>query len=312
MRYENFENYLQQNKFRESTIRGHLQDLARFKKWCNRENISYANADYNKLLKFIRQARARGVSKSSVNIHLNSISKYYDYLIEKGKLSGSEIPHGGNNPAKELRLKNNGKKVLKNLLTQEELEEIYLNYIHIPQWKFKGEKSRQVHRRNIVLLGLFIYQGVQTAELRKIEKSHLNLLQGTVYIPSAGRSNSRIVKLNARQIIPIQQYLQSIEKEQACPDKVGEKLFNCNIVSVAAWLMTTLRKQNDTTCGESSRTIKDAQQIRSSVIMNWLKQYNIRQVQYMAGHRHIGSTERYKQEDLQDLQKQLALFHPLR
>ena len=95
----------------------------------------------------------------------------------------------------------------------------------------------------------------------------------------------------------MQNYLNGLKKEQ-------ENLFNCKITSVAAWLMTTLRKQNE--------KIKDAQQIRSSVIINWLKQYNIRQAQYMAGHRHISSTEKYKQEDLQDLQTQLNLFHPLK
>lgn len=286
---ECFEEYLKQQHFAASTIKGHQEDLERFKKWCNKENISYVNADYNKLLKFIRQTRARGVSKSSINIHLNSISKYYDYLIETGKRK--------ENPAKELRLKNNGKKVLQHLLTVQELEETYMNYIHIPKWKFKGEQSKRSHQRNVVILGLMIYQGVQTTELKKIEKAHLNLLQGTIYIPSAGRSNSRILKLNARQILPMQNYLNGLEKEQ-------EKLFNCNIVTVAAWLITTLRKQNE--------KIKQAQQIRASVIMNRLKQYNIRQVQYMTGHRHISSTEKYKQEDLQDLQKQLELFHPLK
>lgn len=289
MNYEKFEKYLQEQKFSESTIRGHLQDLERFKKWSGKENINHRNTGYNHLLKFIQEMRQRGVSKSSINLHLNSISKYYDYLTKSGERKA--------NPAKELRLKNKGKKVLQNLLTPEVLEEIYLNYIHIPQWKFKGKKSKQSHRRNIVLLGLLIYQGIQTQELRKIEKTHLNLLQGTVYIPSAGRSNSRILKLNARQIIPMQNYLNGLEKEQ-------EKLLTCNTSSAVAWLLITLRKQNE--------KIKGAQQIRSSVIMNWLKQYNIRQAQYMTGHRHISSTEKYKQEDLQDLQAQLNLFHPLK
>lgn len=299
-----FEKYLLEQKLRESTIRGHLQDLVRFKKWCDKENIHCNKAGYNELLKFIRETRARGVSKSSINLHLNSISKYYDYLTKSGERN--------DNPGRELRLKNNGKKVLQNLLTPEELEEIYMNYINIPQWKFKGEKSKQSHRRNIVILGLMIYQGIYTPEIRKIEKAHLNLLQGAVYIPSAGRSNSRILKLQARQIIPMQQYLQAIEANQeklvvsgvvSEQSRTAEPLFNRNISSIAAWLMTILRKQ--------SEKIKDAQQIRSSVIINWLKQYNIRQVQYMAGHRHISSTEKYKQEDLQDLQKQVDLYHPL-
>jgi len=288
MIYECFEDYLRQSKLRESTIRGHLQDIERFKKWSEKENIDYRNANYHHLLTFIQEAQKRGVSKSSINIHLNSIGKYYDYLIRTGEKN--------NNPAKELRLKNSGKKVLQHLLTLQELEELYTNYQNKPQWKFKGEKSKQSHQRNVVTLGLMIYQGVQTSELKKIEKTHLNLLQGTIYIPTAGRSNSRLLKLNARQIIPIQNYLNGLEKEQ-------EKLFNCNMKGVMLWLMTTLRR--------SEKKIKDAQQIRSSVIVNWLKQYNLRQVQYMAGHKYISSTEKYKQEDLEDLQRQLELFHPL-
>jgi integrase/recombinase XerD len=286
----NFEKYLQKKKLTQSTIKGNLNNLERFKKWSEKENINDRNVNYNHLLKFIQQAQQRGVSKSSINIHLNSISKYYDYLVIQGERK--------DNPAKELRLKNNGKRVLKNLLTTQELEEIYTSHISKPEWSFtKGEKSKQTHQRNAAILGLIIYQAIQTPELKKIEKRHINLLQGTVYIPSAGRSNSRILQLNARQIIPMQQYLKSIEKEQ-------EKLFNCNISAAMMWLMKTLNKTNEKT--------RDAKQIRSSVIMNWLKQYNIRQVQYMAGHRYISSTEKYKQEDLQDLQTALNLFHPLK
>ena len=57
--------------------------------------------------------------------------------------------------------------------------------------------------------------------------------------------------------------------------------------------------------------VTDARQIRSSVIMNWLKIHNIRQVQYMAGHKSIRSTEQYRSQDLSNLTRQLELFHPL-
>ena len=160
MNYASFEDYLRQSKFRESTIRGHLQDIERFKKWSEKENINYRNANYHHLLTFIQEAQKRGVSKSSINIHLNSIGKYYDYLIKRGERN--------DNPAKELRLKNSGKKVLQHLLTWQELEELYTNYQNKPEWKLRGEKSKQSHRRNVVTLGLMIYQGVQTSELKKI------------------------------------------------------------------------------------------------------------------------------------------------
>src|SRR3990167_2168028 len=56
--------------------------------------------------------------------------------------------------------------------------------------------------------------------------------------------------------------------------------------------------------------IKDANDIRSTVINHWLKQYNIRQVQYMIGHKYVSSTERYSTNKLETLQEQIELLHP--
>lgn len=52
-------------------------------------------------------------------------------------------------------------------------------------------------------------------------------------------------------------------------------------------------------------------QIRASVITNWLQHYNLREVQYMAGHKYVSSTERYRTDNLEDLQKELEKCHPL-
>ena len=52
-------------------------------------------------------------------------------------------------------------------------------------------------------------------------------------------------------------------------------------------------------------------QIRTSVITHWLKQYNLREVQYMAGHRYVSTTERYFLNQTDDLLKDIDQFHPL-
>jgi len=52
-------------------------------------------------------------------------------------------------------------------------------------------------------------------------------------------------------------------------------------------------------------------QIRASVITNWLSQNNIRKVQYMAGHRYISSTERYQEDDLNELHEVIGRLHPI-
>jgi integrase/recombinase XerD len=53
-------------------------------------------------------------------------------------------------------------------------------------------------------------------------------------------------------------------------------------------------------------------QIRASVITNWLKHYNLREVQYMAGHKYVSSTECYRTDHLEGLQKELEKYHPLK
>ena len=57
--------------------------------------------------------------------------------------------------------------------------------------------------------------------------------------------------------------------------------------------------------------ITTARQIRQSVITAWLKTKNLRTVQYMAGHRYVSSTERYQENNLEDLYNQLEKLHPL-
>lgn len=287
----NFKIYLAKQGYRKSTVCGHLQDLRRFENWCKDQDINPTKASYENLLKFIQFKQKASVSKSTINNHLNSIHKYFDYLIKSNERK--------DNPAKDLRLKNRGKTIYKQLLMPDQLEDLYMSFQQRQEWEYKGECTKKTHRRNCVVLGLLVYQGVQTSELSLLEKGQLNLLQGSVYIPSSAKGNSRILKLNASQILPIQNYLQDLPKEQ-------EKLFvNGKLSNCVTWIMKTLRKSIE-------KDDLNAQHIRASVIMNWLKLYNIRQVQYMTGHKQISTTERYKEQDIGDLQKQLEQFHPFR
>ena len=51
--------------------------------------------------------------------------------------------------------------------------------------------------------------------------------------------------------------------------------------------------------------------IRASVITKWLKKYNLREVQYLAGHSYISSTEHYLQNDMEGLLEEIQKYHPL-
>jgi integrase/recombinase XerD len=91
-------------------------------------------------------------------------------------------------------------------------------------------------------------------------------------------------------------------------EKDSERLFLArkavSLSGVIASVTRQIRKQNG--------KIKTLQDLRVSVICNWLKKHHIRQVQYMAGHRWVGSTYRYQSQQLESLAEQLEKVHPLK
>jgi len=52
-------------------------------------------------------------------------------------------------------------------------------------------------------------------------------------------------------------------------------------------------------------------QIRASVIAGWVKTHDLRQAQYLAGHKYVSSTERYLKADPDKLKKAVLSTHPL-
>jgi integrase/recombinase XerD len=220
---------------------------------------------------------------------MNSVRLYFEYLQESGSI--------GQNVIKRIKIRQSGKKVLPKILTPQQLENIYQNFMNLPRWEHRSQAIKELHKRNVVLLGLLVYQGLTSNETAKLETSHINLMEGKIYIPASRKGNARTLKLQANQILPIKSYLEEFTPNAYLfPTKKHSNMI-CSVVSRA-------KKLNP--------EIRDSRQIRTSVIMNWLKSNNIRQVQYMAGHKKIKSTEQYRNQDLSDLSKQLELFHPLK
>jgi integrase/recombinase XerD len=156
------------------------------------------------------------------------------------------------------------------------------------------------------MLGLLIYQGLRTDEVMNLEASHIDLREGRIFIRGARKSNERWLPLQANQSLELQQYIQA--------NKFKEGVFLARLTRADAskrnvnnrikHMMGQLQQLNP--------KVINANQLRSSVITGWLQQYNLRQVQYMAGHRYVSSTERYQVLNREDLQSELQKHHPMR
>ncbi len=294
----NFKEYRQKKCYSEKSIRVQDSHVNCFKSWCIRENINPGDITYNQSLKFIDNERERGISRQSIIREINSNRIYFDYLLESGIVTQNVI--------KRIRIRQSAKKVLPEILSTLQLEKIHTDLLNLPAWSHGTAAAKLLHQRNAVILGLMIYQGLDSGEIARLETGHVNLSEGKIYIPSGRSSNSRTLRLQAAQILPFKTYL-----EETRPALLEKRVLQSPY-------LFTVKKSSDMICKivESVKRIhpeiKDSRQIRASVIMNWLKTNNIRQVQYMAGHKSIRSTESYRGQDLTDLTKQLELFHPLK
>ena len=139
--------------------------------------------------------------------------------------------------------------------------------------------------------------------------AHVDLVRGLLHVPPTKRSNQRVLLLEAHQVLTLHRYL--VETRPALLRQTGKTpaalFFSCGsgqrLHNALARLMRRLRLRHS--------FFKSARQLRASRITLWLRHYDLREVQYRAGHRYVSSTERYQQADLEDLHRALEAHHPL-
>ena len=129
---------------------------------------------------------------------------------------------------------------------------------------------------------------------------HLHLKQGKLQVPGTHLSNGRLLSLSSVQIIALYEWIRDKTPEDFL---LSSAKGTQNLMQPFLQLYQELRMINPAS--------RDGRQIRQSVIAHWLRHYDMRKVQYLAGHKWVSSTERYQQANLEDLQDQLDKYHPL-
>ena len=213
------------------------------------------------------------IKPQTINHHLKDLRNYFNYLIDQEELLY--------NPVRGIEVRN-PTKVLTSYFKEDELEDIYTNY----NPKQKAYK---------ILLGLVIYQAAEAGTLQHLETRHINLEKGTIDLPGTKRYNSRKLGLQRQQLFHLYKYLESHKEE---------KVFTASRIDSLQYRSLQQLKQQ-------TPSIINYQQLRTSVIKNWLKTYNLREVQYYCGHRYISSTEAYQTIDMEAMKNEIKACHPL-
>ncbi len=314
---EKFKEYLIIKGYSSKSIESFMIAVNYFRAWCEQENINdITEVTHNDVMAYIQYQNIRGVSKKTVAHYVMHTEKYYNFLMSEGEIN--------DNPCSNIKIKGIKRKVLHDILKPEELEKLYEDYttdqtiIKTEQMKNPPPQHLQVlaRKRNKVMLGLIIYQAIRSEEIMVLQISDVKLREGKIFIAGARRSNERTLKLESHQLYDMLDYINDTRKQilqhrKSSPvggtERGLHELFitinkGVNLKNALSLLVQQLKRIND--------KIKSIDQLRASVIVHWLQQYNLRKVQIMAGHRYVSSTESYKANNMEELKEDIKNYHP--
>lgn len=299
---DNFTNYLLSKNYSSTTIESFLTDVRKFKAWLEKESLEIEAVSYNDITSYMQSFET--ITQKTKGCYIRGVKQYFNFLIERNEVQ--------DNPVEFIQLKGLKRKTLYDILNRQELDRLYMNYI-LPDEPSKHKnqiwfRSQQLaHKRNKVIVGLMLYQALDTRDL-KLSVHDIKLREGKIFIPGTRKSNERELKLESLQIMDIMEYLQTTRKEiLQLAGKNTEKLFPSigtseRFANIMVYLMERLHKINP--------KVLLARQLKASVIVHWLKLYNLRQVQYMAGHRYVSSTESFLVNEMDEMIGDIEKYHP--
>jgi integrase/recombinase XerD len=287
----NFNQYLRKLQQSPKSIKSCERTVDRFLVWVNDQAIEPEQVIYTDILAYMKHCQKSGATQRTVQNYLNMVKHFYDYQIERGQIE--------TNPVIGIKVQGVKRKMLYHIFQPKELHAIYNSM----------DVNTLTDKRDKVMLGLLVYQGLKTEELSKLEVKDVKLKDGKVEVPGGRKSNARTLELEPHQVLEMYDYILLQRKEIVeQSERKTDRLFigldgGSDATNFTHYMLVKL--------GKRFKGIKNAKQLRASVIVKWLMLYNLRQVQYLAGHRFISSTEAYQQSEMEGLTEEVNKFHPL-
>lgn len=285
----NLHDYLHQN-LQPSTVKNYYYEIQKFRN-INKNTEKY---NYQKIMEYVAHLR-KNYNPKSTNRAVAALKKYYQFLIETGKRK--------DNPTLSIKLRDSKEDPiqLQDLFTEKELELLL---------QPRKERYPILEKRNKIILSLLVNQALKPGEIQQLKTNDIDLEKAQIYIAKTGLTNSRILPLKAEQIFLLHQYLTKDrnqlktlrnDKNALLLGKLGTPITTDDI----HYLVTTYQNQFNKKLTSIT--------IRQSVITNLLaKNNNLRVVQEFAGHKHLDTTEKYKQSGIKALQNAIQIHHPMK
>jgi len=274
---------LQKKGYANGTIQCYVNRLKLYEQWLKLKSNKENKSDTHLAFRYLKYLQKQTNNYRTINRELQPLKLYYK-LFKK------------NNPFLFIYLKNVEEKIKSNFFTKEELEEMYHNF---PQNKLTDKRDK-------IILGFYIFQGVKSSEVKVIDLKDLNMSEYKILLKGDKRANSRKIGLNIKQIVLLSEYLNIHSKRNK-----NNKTTPLFVVSKSEFALQNILQRLSEKLRKNVYGFEALYQLRASVIHNWVKEYDLRKAQYLSGHRYISTTEKFVVKDLGILQKEVDKYFPL-
>lgn len=278
--------YLEKRSHTPKRIKRSEGVIRKYITWLESNNLSVEETEYRDILNYIGHLQKECYNKRLINEYLVHISHYYNSLeIDNPTIGVRLIGIEENRPL---------------LFTREDLDNIYENY-ESPETSIYKETDK-------ILLGLTIYQALDSNSIYKINLEDLNLERGKIYIPPSGSyRQERTIKLDSRQIMPLHYYVTQVRKN------INNKLLSrcCTYAETLKTHLCKLLSRVRIQSRDLNLELKNLTQLRQSRYSIWLKDHGTRKAQYLGGFKNAKSLLRYQDHNIDDLKSDIEKYHPL-
>ncbi|UZO80649.1 site-specific integrase [Aquimarina sp. ERC-38] len=290
----NFTDYLQSKGMTPGVIARHEREVTKYETFLERYHTLKETANKKELLAYLKYLqKQRGLSNVTTNQILGMLKNYYAYASEFKELK---------NIASLIKIRGIRKKQLRPVFTDVqlgELCELYYNYLQSykpnnRELYFFPDYDKMLKAR-FLALSFFTCQGLHFGEVLRLRRTDFDLRKGRVELQASKSAASRILPLDTVQIVSL------LELFATGQDR---------IIDYPSHLHKINNQLTELTKG-SELAFLDFRHLRASRIVAWIKTKGLRRAQYLAGHRHINATEKYKAHTYEELRKGLLDYHPL-
>lgn len=278
-----FKNKLQMKGYANSSIQSYIRRLELYEQWFKLKRNTINESDTKIAFNYLQHLQKQSNNYRTINRELQPIKLYYKFFRKS-------------NPFQYIYIKKVEEKIKPNFFSKDELEEIYDN---LPQ-------TTSTEIRDKILIGFYIFQGVKSSEAKTIDLKDIDLSGYKIFLKGDKRTNSRKIGLNIKQILLLSEYINIHRKN--IKSKVTSPLF---VVSNSEFALQNLLQRLSEKLRKSVFGFEALYQLRSSVIHQWVKEYDLRKAQYLSGHKYISTTEKFIVKDLSGLQKEVDKFFPI-